>query len=864
MGVKQSSEEALRIRGINHACSACRRSNKACTFDWLRNLSPSALPERLRLQFNLQNDSESSRAWLTTQNDMLTSEKPLAPAFNTLNENNAVNPLNTYLLSSVDDKLVSEAALNATFRPFGVDFPPGDLESNNESQNECRYAMSHSTMINFSKAQSTGNFDHSTEPWELIDSSGAFSGDLLHHSSMSRTEISGNVNALFLHSIFPEDDEVVRGDKKGKKTVTNYSDWPPRHFGANSSKSTWADLSPTPKRKHQLDIFDSEIANNTAKHTIALSMLKLFEDTYEGATCCWTAVSNCPFKVEKPDSVGSATSMTTKNLASGGLWSRIMRLDKRFQCLRPQPLSARETRRASNSLKLSIMAFASQWGLERKDKQAPSSASFARLMHRSLWNEASRTLERCSHLTSFRVVISALILSLVTKPTDNDESDFSTDDEFGGSNDQDGPVKTSVFSDTASDSRATTQPLQQFRLRTSHSRPNITETPTDSKDWRLIAFKQLNFWKQQLFNGLVIRRGTFNFTLNAEFGGLHGLSEADIEDFFLMIWHGLAFDSMLSVMMNTPFYLSVDLGPTESPLSAAHEPFQSTEVQSAGVDIEPGTKDFWNVAHLAKSQFPRGDVQFSIPNTTGHIEIALQDAVPTTMLHWRNVGTLRIYAQEEIAPLDLEDKISSSLQVYTHWGLHHFSVMQFCLENYPSLPFKIQTWYIYLYASWTLACFLLAECIEDIDSKFDIDHPQKQWRVSTCYACDIKKDSAFAFTNLAKVLRSNASGKSEYHEFLAESGAHEGQPWPTVFNLCLAKACETYLSWIDQSHRRNHDATYLWILRNVNVQELVCLSSSCIEGLRELNWKSRSATSERAGELQSRLEEVTEGHLLFE
>jgi hypothetical protein len=45
-------------------------------------------------------------------------------------------------------------------------------------------------------------------------------------------------------------------------------------------------------------------------------------------------------------------------------------------------------------------------------------------------------------------------------------------------------------------------------------------------------------------------------------------------------------------------------------------------------------------------------------------------------------------------------------------------------------------------------------------------------------------------------------------------------------------------------------------LRNFNYIDLVHLSTGCIEGLKEFNWKSRKSSAEKAAELQATLEKV--------
>jgi hypothetical protein len=871
-GAHSSGENVIGLNNT-YACSACRRANKECTFEWLQSISPSALPANQRFEFAMPVRSESNVIGLTAPNDIMnydlspsaqlpTSNEPTEPGltstyassansqilplpdcggqiihstglttsnsvpmpdillstqFSILNENTEPNSMSTYVLSSGNTQIPplpdygqehlcsTRAGLNS----LSEHNPINDATNNGKTSTDHDNLTLNSTTFDLTHILAFGAINIPTESWDLFGTLGAYPQNPPTETSTAR--------------IVNIDEEAEGGDStrsgKREQSVITYS-------SAQSLAQTRDYTFPAPKRKRKLEDLQPDISESATKLIISSSLLKIFEETCENAAFCWSTVYNCPFKIQLPSSIasigGTSTEpgMSRKSIASGGIWSRAIKLDRKFQFLRPQPLSERDIFQASNSLKLSIMTFASQWGVERKGfrSRTKSSSSFAHLMYRSLWNEATRALDRCSHLNSFRVILSALMMTLVIEPMDEDEIESSA---------------------TAN-----------------------TRIP---RDWRPIAFKHLLFWNQQLSNGILVRRDSFNFTLNTEYYNIHRLSEEDIEDFFLVFWLAMAYDSVLSVLMNTPFSLRLDLGSPVSSLGNMPE-IQSTGVQSLEGDSELVSKNYWNITHLNQTQFTWTSLSFSLPGTMEMIETALQDTIPTIILHWRNIGTLRSYLTAKNAPP--EEIISSSLQVCTHWKRNSDIVMKFCLENYSKLPFKVQTWYIYLYSNWTLGCFLFTEIIEELDLIFQTGYYQQFWRMLTSsHTDDMKKYYAFAFTNLAQVLSENDSIQPEYHEFITESGAHDGQPWPTIFNLCLVKTCEIFLNWIDQfkgsnPNRSNHDAKYQWILQNVNIQELVSLSENCIEQLRVLGWKSPTSSIEIAM-LQSRFEGVTKGYLMI-
>jgi hypothetical protein len=870
-GARSLTENALGIN-IAYACSACRRANKACTFEWLRSISPSALPASQRSEFVMPVRLESNITGLATPHDTMESDLPLSAQvhasneytepnststyatlltdtqilplqdcrdeiihnttlltpnnvlvpeilpstqFHTLKENTEPNLPSAYISSSQSSRVIplpdgehellwnTRTGLNPLSQPIGLN--SGQVSNSTQKgkfPNEYNHAASHSTTFDFTRVQASDAFHDPTESWNMAETLGDFFDNTTTMISTERTE---NRNADIGGSV------ATRGRRREQEgVITDFPNQPLAQAGDY--------ISPASKRKRKRENFKVDMAETTIKLHISSSLLKIFEETCENATFCWTTVTNCPFKIQIPSTVGpiGATTVGTelgkskKSLASGGLWSRAIKLDRKFQSLRPQPLSDRELFQASNTLKLSIMTFASQWGVERKafGSRSKSSSSFAHLMYRSLWNEASRALDRCSHLNSFRVIFSALMLALVIEPMDDSSA---------------------------------------------------SETPREPRDWRPIAFKHLLFWNQQLSNGILIRSGAFKFKLNPEYRSSHKLTEEDIEDFFLAFWLALAYDSIISVLVGTPFSLRMDLASPVGSWGKMRET-QLTRVQSTEISNELVSINYWNVTHLHQTEFTWSNFNPSSPSTIEMIETALQDTVPSIMLHWRNIGTLRNYLKAKNVPP--EDLIRNSLKVFNHWKHNSEIVMKYCLENYSKLPFKIQTWYIYNYANWSSGCFILTDIMEEMDILLDTDYYQQFWTMSTSSCTyDVKKHYAFVFSSLAQVLSENDFIQPGYHEFITESGAQDGMPWPTTFSLCLAKTCEILLNWIHHFNQFNHDAKFLWILQNVDIQELISLSKNCIEQLKELGWKSPTSSIQIPA-LQSRFDEVTKGYLM--
>jgi hypothetical protein len=361
------------------------------------------------------------------------------------------------------------------------------------------------------------------------------------------------------------------------------------------------------------------------------------------------------------------------------------------------------------------------------------------------------------------------------------------------------------------------------------------------------VFQSLTLWKHKLYDNHLIGSNDFNIILNPRVQEHHRLSEEDVEGFFVLFWLAVEYDTVMSPLIDKPISIL-----DEQILPNSQKDSHSLIQESPNM----GFDNLWKLAITSASKLTPAHSSFSSPYDPAMILEALHLAVPTSILLWRKYSVLRNLLHEDTTGQPVEQIISSTVQVVNHWCMHFMVIMQACVDHHSALSFDIQVRYVYLSINTRLACLLIADCIEQLDTAFKSNKVHQLWRSSACFVLEMKKENTFAIAEMARASCRHVTLKSGYHEFTADHGALLGEPWPVVLEFGLTKSCEILLNWISQSNHPCHEnALYLWISASTDVDELISQAQDCIEGLERLSWKSKTSSTS-AKRLQLRLKRL--------
>jgi Fungal Zn(2)-Cys(6) binuclear cluster domain len=818
-----SLDQAGLPSGPSVACSACQKTNKVCTFQWIQGLSRNELPETLKKRFKpTPADTIKQKMSLAHVDDEVYSmANPTTKTWSS-------NP-SDYAGMSVTDSLSSSSS--------GLPWPPvlGVDMANNPALYQ---TYLNSTLLH--------------NPYQFLPPSTFHSPPMnIQDSRFGQNVDISNTQAL--HPAFPEGSSSDEFETHRQIAVYSSS-----QYWRGQSVQTSTDVSKKlPDAGNQLNQKNDEMADATTKKVITIGMVDIFKDIFEGTIFHWVNTTTVPYKIHKPDLDHGNWDKGFKSLATGGLIPRLARLDLRYQCLRDEPISLYDKRLAKQALKLAVMAFSSQWGWQSETSAAkPGSISFARLLHRSLWYEARQALDKAAHIDSFHVILAKMTMFLIIEPRDDDDDD----DIEGGGGDE---TTHAAFSppeeaeDQEQVSRSKPSQLESHGKTAvaqarQHSSPIFAEPSAETiagTRHLLDAFEDLIDWKQRILDNTAISTDNFTIVIVPNPIGNNCITEEDVEDFFMIFWLAVEFDTIISPLIDKPLSITDE---DCVPRLSGHKLPALTGRPEFTAGAEAGIKAAWNLINVSSSNVP-----FMPEHQTTAVERNyVQDAVPYNVLLWRRLSVLRTLMSKNTTPDYVEEVIDSCLQVINHWKTEFAGDVLFCVVNHSVLPFDIQIRYVFLCMTWSLGCLLVACCIEDLDAAFKSEKSRQLGRASTSLISELKKESCFAVSEMSKASCETVSVRSGTHEFVAGHGALLGEPWPVVLDLALTKSCETFLDWIARSNQPNPESTlYLWVRANTQEEDLAMRAKYCIDGLNQLGWKSKTSTIS-AVKLQSELDKT--------
>ena len=578
---------------------------------------------------------------------------------------------------------------------------------------------------------------------------------------------------------------------------------------------------------------DQQMITTTNNHLTSANLLQIYHDVLEHNLSCWLAEMTCPYQ---PGSRKNSSHVVPEwgSSWSNRIYQRTIKLDRVAQSCKLLQLTHSEDKAAAKALHLAVMAFATQWaqGSYRHREKYPTSGEdeiadgiadeFDRSLQHHFWDQAQRALQQVADLESYRVACAELIFGLTQKPW-NPENQSPGHDKMEEAQGGRKFATDSVLSQVRDIIRKEGPPIYMERAaRKMHA---------------------LKYRCDALEKGLGKQCGG-----SREKGaqGIAAMSSEDRATIGLLYWLAIMFDTISSSMNERPVVVLDE--------DCEHEGQKGTQQQAAN------TMD--KSKSLARSRWDLDlFVQGSLEETTHQqthwpcsYEAAAEDVIksaPVKVLLFRHLSYLQNAVRKSAHEEQIEEIIRSTTSLYQYWNKTHGAFFGELVQNYSSVPQRIQGWFVCISAHWHLAALMLADLLEFVDENAlgSMEDAACSHRITSQMARRIRKHSARELSDLARVAtpptRDANLGAPQMPDF--HHAVNEGtlliEPWTMILIRAFTKACMIFLGEADESlryyaetettlgeHNNNHDFE-----RNMGQAE------DCMKGLWLLGKKSDMA-----------------------
>ncbi|EOA82460.1 uncharacterized protein SETTUDRAFT_140552 [Exserohilum turcica Et28A] len=583
------------------------------------------------------------------------------------------------------------------------------------------------------------------------------------------------------------------------------------------------------------------LGERSSRGFVTNGLLRIYNDSMENALSCWLTEHNCPYTLQKyKPSVLSVGKADREWGTSWGnrMYNRVIQLDRAYNSLRIRTLTAEEERTVSKALKMTVVAFASQWaqagergtGFPSPDfsfttDEFPESNYFERSMQESLWHQTSQILHRAAGIDSFRVVFAMIIFSLTQRPLDL--------------------------------SRPAPHPTSKLKSQYEYFKNLIQDD--DAPIFLEIALRQMMAQRRTL------ERAEHEMPRLPNGEPQDPLRPEDRDTFNLLYWLGVMFDTLSAAICQRTVVVNDE--DCELPRSESQRLTQSSAwpmVPTAYDEHLLGINTIPQIPNMSDSRAPRDhkvwgdlfmrDIELQAdpqatrwPCSYKLAASTLSSAAPVKVLLYRRVAQIQTLVSRRAEASKIEASINAAFHVYNHWNRNYNPFITDCVKHHATLPTRVQSWYILLAGHWHLGVFLLSDLLSTIDeTRLSLPNERACRQVSDLVTT-LRKQNAYAVADLALASIHSAQGEvaEEFH-FALNQAALLTEPWTIVFvrSLCRAGHILVQTTAADSSEQeRSHAATRcadciegLWYLgRKSDMAFLAarCLSSMLDEARRE-------------------------------
>ncbi|KAI0481678.1 hypothetical protein F4859DRAFT_529436 [Xylaria cf. heliscus] len=546
----------------------------------------------------------------------------------------------------------------------------------------------------------------------------------------------------------------------GRLSITSF-----RRYGGGSqagfqamdgqSSSDWSNISGV-----SLSPFSPQYTMTFKTHNnfISQNLMHVYHDVFEHSLSCWVSEESCPYTMvirNKNEPLGTVSISPNPNLLFGNasaqqewgdVWSnrmyaRVIKLDRAAQMTGLIQLTRSEDQAASKALHLSIMAFSAQWAQKSRREQklwsSPTSESqepdldeemteeFDRQIQRTFWWQARKALDDCAELECYRVVCAELIFGLTQKPWDN---------------------------------------IGAASRRDSDSLPNNPRRPTANAPIMSQIHKLLSKDDPPVFIERAARKVyTLKYRMDAGVAGLSQpsrtrpgqsaskqpmtISTQDKQTIGFLYWMAVMFDTISASMNQRPVVVAdrdCQHDGTDDNIPA--------EQENGGKSPARSSDERWAI-HLFIQDDPKCPTQpLRWPCSYDAAARAVTRSGPVKILLYRHVSYLQDAIQRGYRGERIEEIIRNAVLVYRYWNTTYGVFFRDLIQNYATVPPRIQSWFFCILAHWHLAALILADLLELVDEAGLGDSRASQVRVASETVENIRGASADELADLARIV----------------------------------------------------------------------------------------------------------------
>lgn len=570
----------------------------------------------------------------------------------------------------------------------------------------------------------------------------------------------------------------------------------------------------------------------TNNHLTSANLLQIYHDVLEHNLSCWLTEMTCPYQP------GSSRNTNTTHVVPewGSSWSnriyqRTIKLDRVAQSCKLLQLTHSEDKAAAKALHLAVMAFATQWaqGSHRHREKYPTTGSlepgedeivdgmaneFDRSLQQHFWDQAQRALQQVADLESYRVACAELIFGLTQKPWNPENQSPGQNMEAQGLN-----------------KFATESVLSQVRDIIHKEGPPI---------YMERAARKMHALKYRCD---ALEKGLGGGSRDKGAHGIAAMSSEDRATIGLLYWLAIMFDTISSSMNERPVVVLDE--------DCEHEAQKETQHQKAA--------NMDKSKSLARTRWDLDlFVQGSLEETTHQqthwpcsYEAAAEDVIksaPVKVLLFRHLSYLQNAVRKNAHEEQIEEIIRSTTSLYQYWNKTHGAFFGELVQNYSSVPQRIQGWFVCISAHWHLAALMLADLLEFVDENaLGSMEDAACSRITSQMARRIRKHSAKELSDLARVAtpptRDANLGVPQMPDF--HHAVNEGtlliELWTMILIRAFTKACMIFLGEADESLRYAETETTLGHNNNHDFERNMGQAEDCMKGLWLLGKKSDMA-----------------------
>lgn len=595
------------------------------------------------------------------------------------------------------------------------------------------------------------------------------------------------------------------------------------------------------------------MVSRTDNSFISQNLLRVYHDVLEHSLSCWVSEVSCPYKMpvrsrkalpgmtlssqQVNQTRGSELVQEWGEVWSNRIYSRVISLDRIAQSSKMIQLTRTEDQAAMKALHLVIMAFSSQWAHKsRREREKYPSASdsgnadanytddtteeFDRRIQRSFWEQARKALDDCAEVECYRVVCAELIFGLTQKPWEKDDPVLDINSSIPISFEQGvRGMNASIMAQVQSIISKDGPPIFMERAT---RKVHALKFRFDAVDAGLMKANKENGSPYQLDPTTVI-------------------STRDRETAGMVYWLAVMFDTISASIHQRPVVVNDE----DSQHDAADDPVFSKAECDETNNTHTSRGRRWSINHFIQDN-PNGPGQpLRWPCSYEAAARTVTRSGPVKILLYRHVSYLQDAIRRGSRGKQIEQIIENAVLVYCYWNITYGVFFRDLIENYDTVPPRIQSWFFCIHAHWHLAALILADLIESVDTN-ELGEPRaRQERLSSTTVDAIRRASARDLSDLARVTTPSdwAQGMNppspqlpDFHSAVNQ-GAILTEPWTMILIRAFSKAFIWHLS---EAQLRQHNRASLGHGYQ-NGQENLAQCVDCVRALWYLGKKSDMA-----------------------